>query len=202
MKRFVLIMLILLAPSFAAHAIEAPAGQIIIDNTKVLRGSFVEEHQMNSTQNPVLSSGHFVVAPGHGLIWAIDKPFPTATIVTPNGAIQDFGGVTIKLPVKNLRHLYTMIGGALAGDWNGLDIDFIITRSGDNKNWQMLMTPRPGDKPKLPYATITVSGSHFVQNIVMTKTDGSSDTLSFADAVLSSTPLNDKESALFKISEQ
>jgi len=178
-------------------AIEAPSGQIQIDATKVLRGRFIEQHQLPGAQAPLTSSGHFIVAPARGLIWGIERPFPTTTIVTPNGAAQDIGGMAMKLPAKNLRHLYDMVGGALAGDWNGLETDFEITSSGDGRHWQMTLTPRQNDKPKLSYARITASGGPFVENIVMTKADGSYDAFNFTDPVLSQAPLAANESAVF-----
>ena len=76
-----------------------------------------------------------------------------------------------------------MVSGALAGNWTELEEDFSIVRSGDAHHWQMFLTPHPSEKPKLPYTAITVSGSHFVENIVMVKADGSSDTFSFTDAI-------------------
>lgn len=177
-----------------AYAITAPAGQVLIDHGKVLRGQFVEEHHMGGKE-PLRSTGHFTVAPGHGLIWGIEKPFPTSTIITPQGMAQNIGGMIMKLPVRNLEHLYDIVGGALAGDWNGLEKDFDITQSSTAGHWNMLLTPRQG--MSLPYSTITVTGGKFVETIIMTKANGNSDSFSFRDAVLSAAPLNAQESAVF-----
>jgi hypothetical protein len=195
--RYVLFIIFLVSFPFTVSAVEAPSGQTIIGADKVLRGRFVEEHRTNSSQNPLRSTGHFVVAPAHGLLWSIEKPFPTLTIITPRGLVQDIGGLAVKLPAKNLRHLYDMVGGALAGDWSGLEADFTITRAGSADHWQMLLTPRQNGKQNLPYATITIGGGPFVENIVMTKTDGRYDAFSFGDAVLSDAQLSTQESAAF-----
>jgi len=65
------------------------------------------------------------------------------------------------------------------------------------------LAPRPGAKSKLPFATITVSGGRFVENIVLARTDGTCDSLSFSDEVLSPLPLNEAENAAFvKASKQ
>jgi hypothetical protein len=183
--------------SVTARAFEAPAGQTVIDADKVLRGHFVEIHQTNGTQPPLQTSGHFVVAPAQGLLWYVEKPFPTLTIITPRGMAQDIGGLALKLPAKNLRHLYDMVGGALAGDWSGLESDFTITSSGTAGHWEMLLMPRQDSQNKLPYAAITISGGNFVENIAITKTDGQQDAFSFTGAALSPAPLTDKESAAF-----
>ncbi len=197
MTRFFFLTLFLLACPLTASAAQAPSGQAALAPGQVLRGSFVQESRMKGFNNPLQSSGHFVVAPGHGLIWNIEKPFATSTIVTPRGSIQDLGGLSVKLPIKNLRHLYDMIGGALAGDWSGLEGEYAITQSGNQAQWQMLLTPRHRTKSTLPYASITVSGGRFVENIAMMKPDGSSDRVSFADEALSTAPLAANESAAF-----
>jgi hypothetical protein len=194
--RYFLLIVVFLSFPLTARATEAPSGQVVIDAHSVLRGRFVEEHQINQTQAPMQTSGHFVVAPDHGLIWGIEKPFPTLTIITPNGATQDVGGIALKLPTKNLHHIYDMVGGALAGDWKGLETEYNVKRDGA-AHWQMLLTPRTQNKQTLPYATITVSGSRFVENIVMTKIDGASDSFEFSDEALSSAPLTAAENAAF-----
>jgi len=199
MRVFILIFAVALFP-LPAHAVEAPAGQIRIDAGQVLRGNFVEQHQVPGIDGPMQSTGHFVIAPDHGLIWSVEKPFPTSTIVTPSGSAQDIGGIAVKLPIKNLRHIYEMVGGALAGDWDKLESDFTLTRGGDRDHWQMILTPRSpedGGKPKLPYTSITVSGGKFVENIAMMKGDGSYDTLNFTGEILSPAPLTHQEITVF-----
>jgi len=195
--RFFVLTFLLLTLSLTAHAIEAPSGQTVVDAGKILRGHFVEEHQLGNGQMPMQTSGHFVVAPAEGLIWGIEKPFPTLTIVTPHAAVQDLGGLVIKLPAKNLRHLYDMVGGALAGDWHNLESDFTITKSGGAAHWQMVLTPLPDGQHKLPYKVITVSGSRFVEDIVLTKADGNIDMFTFSDETLAAAPPTPQESATF-----
>lgn len=190
---FPLFLFFVLLPPMAG-AVNAPAGQALIDASHVLRGRFLEEHQMGMN-NPIQSAGHFTVAPGHGLIWGIEKPFPTSTIITRQAVVQDLGGLTMKLPAKNLRHLYDMVGGALAGDWSALANDFDITPGSAGGRWTMLLTPRQNGT--LPYSTITVSGGQFVENIIMAKANGNSDSFSFSDAILSPAQLSAQESAAF-----
>jgi hypothetical protein len=196
MRAFFLILL-LLTISMTASAAVAPPGQVPIGPDQVLRGRFTQESQMKGSNIPIQSSGHFVLAPAHGLIWNMEKPFPTSTIITPKGSVQDFGGVAVKLSIKNLRHLYEMIGGALRGDWSGLEADYIITPTVNTAHWQMLLTPRPDGKSKTPYASITVDGSRFVEKIAMTKIDGGVDTLDFTEEVLSPAPLTANENLAF-----
>ncbi len=192
-----LVLLFLAVFPCASYAVEMPAGQKSIDRERVLRGNFTHEMKAPALKDPWRTSGHFVVAPATGLIWGVDKPFPTATVVTPEQATQQIGSMNVKLPIKNLRSLYDVVSAALAKDWSKLEKDFIIKHSINNERWNMLLTPRIADKPKLPYMHIEVSGSAFVEKILMTKADGGYDAIDFSDEVLSSAPLTDAEKAIF-----
>jgi hypothetical protein len=183
--------------SISAYAIEAPTGQIPVTPGQVLRGQFVQVSPMKGSPTPVQSNGHFIVAPGYGLIWNMEKPFPTSTIITPKGSVQDLGGIAIKLPIKNLDHLYRMVGGALTGDWDALAADYTITTTQNGDHWQMVLTPRGTGKPTLSYQAITVSGRHFVENIILAKADGTADTFAFSGETLAKAPLAADEVAAF-----
>jgi hypothetical protein len=181
-----------------ASATDAASSQTVIDINHILRGQFTQEHVSYAGNAPFSSSGHFVVSPGHGLIWGTEKPVATTTIITPRSAAQDFGGLAIKLPIRNLEHLYGIISSALAGDWSRVEEDFIIGRSNDAHGWHILLTPRPGNGVKLGYTTITVSGHKFIENMIMAKADGSYDGLTFSDMTLEAASLSKMERLLFK----
>jgi hypothetical protein len=194
--RTLLAFALLLLPTVAL-AVEAPSGQVRVEDGKVLRGNFVEEREIKGVEEPLRLSGSFLAAPGKGLLWNIEKPVPTSTVITREGAYQKLGGLSMKLQVKKLAHLYDMVSKALAGNWQKLENEFEIAQSGSGERWQMVLTPRRGVSAKLPYASISVSGGRFVENIVMTRTDGISDALTFTNEVLSPAQLTQKELALF-----
>ncbi len=183
--------------SCMASAAEAPPGQVRIDAEKVLRGKFVELRQMSGLDDPLRFSGRFVVAPKFGLIWHIEKPFPTSTVVTPARAIQDIGGIAVALRIKKLAHIYRLVSNAMAGNWEALDADFAMALSGDAKRWHMTLTPRKGGKSSLPYASIALNGGRFVETIVLKRKDGLTDAFSFSEETLEELPLLQKEATLF-----
>lgn len=193
MRLFILLASFALFPMAAQAAVDTPPGQMRLGAGQILRGHFAEERQIKSTDNPLQTSGHFVASVDHGLIWAMEKPLPTSTIITPNGIVQDIGGLAMKLPAKNLAHLYAMISEALAGNWNGLEGDFTISRSGSAGHWQMFLTPNATNNLKQTYVAITISGNRFVENVVMTKVNGTYDAITFSDMAASSEPLTAQE---------
>jgi len=196
MNRYVFLIGFCLIP-LSVQATEAPPGQVHLTQSEILRGQFAEEQLKNGASIPLQTSGHFTIAPANGLLWGIEQPFPTTTIVTANGIAQDLGGMTVKLPAKNMGQLYHMIGGALGGDWQEVENNFTITRSGTEDHWQMLLVPRAEAPRNLASATVTVTGSHFVETIALHRTDGSYDNFTFTNEALSPAPATPKELKLF-----
>ncbi|MDD3371142.1 MAG: hypothetical protein PHE27_04870 [Alphaproteobacteria bacterium] len=173
------------------------AAQMCVGSGSVLRGAFVEERRVGALDGTALRfSGRFVAAPDHGLIWSIEKPFPTTTVVTRNGARQLIGSVSMKMKIKNLDRFYNIVGSALAGNWAAFEKDFSVSHIGNSERWSVLLTPKT-EGTKIPYSSVTVSGSRFVERIVLADEEGDLDTLSFADEVLSPLPLQDSEAATF-----
>ena len=194
MLRYIIALLLLTVP-LSAYAAQKPSAQVPIGDTQILRGQFSEIRELKGIATPFISSGHFLITPAHGLIWGVEKPMATSTIITSNAVMQDVGGLAFKLPAKNLRHLFDMVGGAITGDWARLETDFVITPGGTTDHWQMALTPH--ENIKTPYNSIIVSGGHFVESIVMTKNDGTHDSFNFTNEILSAGPLTANESRLF-----
>ncbi|MDP9127222.1 MAG: outer membrane lipoprotein carrier protein LolA [Pseudomonadota bacterium] len=195
------LLLFALALCIAAPAASADPvpGQAIIGAGDVLRGRFTEERQMKGFNAPLRANGHFVVAPGQGLIWAIEKPFPTTSIITPKGLAQEVGGINVmqtgtkKIPF--LLHLYDMLGGVLAGDWHVLEKDFIMTRAGDDREWEVDLQPRQANNPAMPFNSIIIKGSRYVASALLVKPDGDSDYLTFSGEQVTRAPVSPSEQA-------
>lgn len=195
-----LVFLILITP-VAASADDTRQGQILLHTGNILHGQFVEEKQVQGFNSPLISKGNFTVAPDHGVIWNTEKPFVTTTVITPAGLAQNAGGKIImnlkaqKIPF--MSHLYDMLGGVLAGNWQALETDFIVSKSRKNQGWQVTMTPIRTDNPAMPFSSITAQGHHFVENVVLLKSDGDTDTLTFTHQALSSKQLSAAENSAF-----
>lgn len=198
--RSLLFVLIIMLP-FLASA-DVGTGQTVIGPNDILRGHFTETKHLQGFNGPLVTRGHFVVAPKYGLIWAIESPFPTTTVITPAGLVQRINDKNVmhltaqKIPF--LLHLYDALGGALIGNWKALEADFIVTQNGDEQNWEVTLVPRKADNPAMPFSSITINGHRFVENVVMTKPGGDSDTLTFSNEVISSGEPSIAENHVFK----
>jgi hypothetical protein len=204
MRRFAfcLIGLVILMPG---RAVAAAPTQGLAAN-EVLRGQFVQERHLKGFNAPLRTEGRFVLAPGHGLIWQAEKPFAVDTVITPAGLAQQVNGTqTLRLESSKLpflARLYDMLGGALAGNWGKLESDFTVSRSGDAQNWRVTMLPRKADDIAMPFRSIAVTGSRFVDTVVLAKPDGDSDVLTFLDQSVSSAPLSAAETAALATATQ
>ncbi len=180
-------------------ALPAAAAETLSEG-QVLRGAFVQERFLKGFQAPLKSEGRFVLAPGRGLIWRTETPFAVTTIMSPAGLVQEVkGNETMRLPAARLpfmSKLYTMLGGALTGDWKALEDMFAVERTGDAGAWNLHLTPRRAADPAMPIRAITVRGGRFVDEVEIAKPDGDRDRLTFRDQALAVEPPTADEATL------
>ncbi|HEY1723646.1 MAG TPA: outer membrane lipoprotein carrier protein LolA [Magnetospirillaceae bacterium] len=196
MIRRIAIVLLALIPGVAIAAGPDPS----IPPGQILRGLFVQERHLKGFKASFRSEGHFVLAPEKGLIWDADKPFVVNTVITASGIVQVVGGnETMRLSAARLpflSRLYDMMGGALAGNWQALEKDFSVERSGDAKVWTVVLTPRVANA-QMPFRGLTAKGSRFVESVEITEASDDTDDLTFVDQTVSSTPLSSDEEKEF-----
>lgn len=168
---------------------------------QVLRGQFVQMRSLEGFQAPLKSEGRFVVASGRGLIWIVDKPFPTTTVITPAGLVQEArGNETLRLAASRMpfmSRLYDMLSGTMSGDWSQLKEDFTVESSGSDKNWQLRLTPaKSGNNASLPIQEMDVQGDRFVNAVDIRRPNGDRDQLQFHDQSIDTQPLSADEAKL------
>lgn len=167
----------------------------------MLRGRFTQTRQLQGFTRPLVTTGGFALAPDRGLIWRAETPFAVTTVMSPVGLVQELRGTeTFRLPAERipfLGQLYTMLKGALAGDWSALDTDFVVTRSGDLAAWQATMTPRGQPSAVMPFQAITATGGCFVDAVDLLKPGGDTDRLRLTDQSVVTGRLTGDEEATF-----
>ncbi len=187
MTRLIALIIFLVAAMVqSALAADAVGG---IPQGQILRGRFVQERHLAGFAAPLKSEGRFLLAPGRGLIWSVEKPFAVTTVISPGGLIQEMqGNETMRLPAARLpalAKLYGMLGGALTDDWRGLETVFDVVRDGGPDAWRMILTPKRSDDPAMPFRAIALRGGRFVDEVELRKPDQDRDRLLFLDQALS-----------------
>ena len=192
----VLFLLIMLLPmtAQAAEPQPVPPGQM-------LQGRFTQERQLAGMPKPLRSEGRFLLVPGQGLIWRAEKPFATATVITPNGLAQLVEGQqTLSLPASRLpflRPFYDMLSGTLAGDWRAIERNFTVTREDSGPIWIVRLVPKKSDSTNAPFESIRLSGKSFVETVDIAKTGGDQERLVFTDQTLSPAAIPPDDARLF-----
>jgi Outer membrane lipoprotein carrier protein LolA-like len=157
------------------------AGMTPVRQGEVLRGRFKQIRELKGFDAPLQSNGSFVVAPGRGLIWRVEAPFPMATIMSASGLLQDVNGKeAMRVPANKMpfiAKLYDMLGGALSGDLEALSSSFVITREAEAKGWRFRMVPKNAGDPNMPLKSIVVRGQAFVEEVQMVKDNGDKELL-------------------------
>lgn len=179
--------LLALTAAFVVAGAAPPPPWRAIAAGQVLRGNFTQQRRIAGFNHPLLSSGDFVLAPGHGLIWRTRQPFAIVTVITPAGLVQTVDGAettrltAAKLPF--LARLYDLLSSALDGDRHALDADFLVTEHRDAQDWELQLTPRT-TSDSMPFRGITLRGAQFLNEVRIDGRDDSSDRLVFSAQAL------------------
>ncbi len=179
-------------PALAADPIALKPGEL-------LRGRFIQERFLTGFDKPVRSEGSFVLAPGHGLIWRGETPFPVITAIAPAGIVQSVGGTeTMRLSAAKLpflARLHAIMGGAMAGDWQSLESEFAVSREAKGATTMVTLTPLRADAGQ-PVKSITARVGRFVEEVDVVKPNGDHDRLRFSDQAIATAPPTAEEAAI------
>jgi hypothetical protein len=174
---------------------------------RVLRGQFTQARSLQGFQAPLKSEGSFVVAAGQGLIWKVEKPFATTTVITPSGLVQNSQGAeTLRLPAARIpfiARLYDMLSGTMTGDLSGLKQQFDVQTSGSPEKWSLQLIPKgsvsggsAGDPQNIPIQRMDLTGDQYVESVDIHRQNGDRDLLTFSGQHVDTQPLSQEEQGL------
>ena len=168
---------------------------------QTLHGRFEQARNLKGITSTLKSDGTFVLAPGRGLIWRIEDPIQTITVITPAGIRQIVNGSEVQrieaAKVPFIAHFYDMLNGALMGDWTAMRHDFSVETTGNRGAWRTLLTPlRPNDPIAGMLASIVITGGKMVDGVEIRRTNGDSERIAFLDQAVSSVALSGDDARL------
>lgn len=187
----------LLCFALLVSARPASAQTVTLADGQILRGQFEQKRYLSGLANPVRSSGTFTLVAGRGLIWTTTKPFPTTTVMTEAGLVQDVKGKeTVRLAASRLpimSKLYTMFGAALTGNWEAMQSAFALKRQQKGQAWSIRLDSLRPDDPNLPIKAINARGQKLLDEVEVVKPNDDRDVLSFFNQKLEGGPLTAEE---------
>jgi hypothetical protein len=168
---------------------------------QTLHGGFEQARNLKGITSTLKSDGTFVLAPSKGLIWRIQDPIQTTTVITPAGIRQIVNGSEVQrieaAKVPFIAHFYDMLNGALMGDWTAMRHDFSVETTGNRDAWRTLLTPlHPNDPIAGMLASIVISGGKMVDSVEIRRTNGDSERIAFLDQAVSSVALSGDDARL------
>lgn len=158
----------------------------------VLRGQFEQVRQLKGFRHPLRSSGTFLLAREHGLIWDTREPFASRMVLTRERLLTRMpdGGTRVLLDgtqTPALSALNALLLALLAGDLDVLARQFEAEQTlAAGGSWTLQLVPREGDMRRI-IAVVSLSGDRYVREIEISESGGDHTRIRFLG--LSESPL-------------
>ena len=189
-KAYVVALLLGLSP--LAHAFDLQQLSDQLARPQVIHGDFIQEKHLRALPKPLTSTGTFVLAKDHGLLWQLNTPLKQDYRITALGIARRNGSEWQMLPGKSAgAEQNRLFLAVLQGDSSGLARDFELRLQGQPTQWTLTLTPR-SLLLKQVFTQINIDGGELVQRIELQETQGDSTVLKLQNSI-SHLPLSDAE---------
>lgn len=159
----------------AADADVASQVKVRLDTGAVVHGKFEQKKQVKGFKRPLISTGDFVVAKGHGVRWHTASPFDSVLTVRPDDIRSTQAGAEVfalsAAKEPTVRVINQVLFALLAGDVEVLRTHFEVTGTIDEKAWHLELTPKAKALGKV-LARISLDGDTFVRSLELTEGSG------------------------------
>lgn len=174
--------------------------QALVARPDAMCGVFVQQKTLVGLRLPVRASGRFCVVAAHGVLWSIQRPFPSTLLLTRAEIVESQGGrVTSRISASEepaVGVISELLFSVLAGDLKKLQGAFAIAASVETTTWSARLIPKGADMRRA-ISVIELSGAEFVRQITITESSGDRTAISFADFVTGTSALTPDEMRAF-----
>lgn len=152
----------------SAHAPESPDA--------VVRGEFEQEKYLVELDEPLVSTGEFVAAPGDGLIWRVHQPVTSTMVVTERHLVETVEGrETLRVTAEErpaLRMMATAMLAVFRAEADRLKEFFEIDiESAVEDDWVLRLRPR-GEGAAEYMEAMRIRGGTRVERVEVTEGGG------------------------------
>ncbi|MBM1205269.1 outer membrane lipoprotein carrier protein LolA [Pseudomonas fragi] len=187
-----LVCVLLLGFTPLAHAFDLQQLSDQLAKPQVIHGDFIQEKHLRALPKPLTSTGTFVLARDHGLLWRLKTPLQQDYRITAQGIARRDGTSWQMLPGKRAgAEQNRLFLAVLQGDSSGLQRDFDLQLQGTPDHWTLTLTPR-SLLLKQVFKQINIEGGELVQRIELQEAQGDSTQLKMHNSV-SNQPLSEAE---------
>ena len=137
-----------------------------------VQGAFAQQRYLKSLNQPMSTSGRFVLLPKKGLLWQMQKPFDNRLRVRADGIMQWNGKAWVSAgsrsgQAQQIRLFLDLLGGNTAG----LEKQFDLQLSGNAQKWTLRLNPKTALMKQI-FTRIDISGDAVVRKIELSETQG------------------------------
>jgi hypothetical protein len=134
----------------------------------IVKGNFVQEKYLTRFDRSLMSSGNFIIAVEHGMVWETLRPFPSTMVLGKQFILQSRpDGRTSVLSAQGnetFTQMADVISMVFSGQSQGLLENFEVYFLGSVSNWTIGLLPR--DSVFASFVTrITMSGDSAIRSI-------------------------------------
>ncbi|MCQ4320588.1 outer membrane lipoprotein carrier protein LolA [Stutzerimonas stutzeri] len=153
-----------------------------LSEPEVIRGNFTQEKYLRALPQPLLSTGTFVLARDHGLLWFLREPLQQDYRISASGiARRDASGWQPTHQQGAAARQNALFLAVLRGDTEVLKRDFELALSGTAENWALSLTPRSKLLGQI-FTRILIQGGSTAERIELIETQGDSTLLLLTDS--------------------
>ena len=202
--RVIVVTMLLLATSALAE--DVPAGQTTFADVAaqlaapaVLRGNFAQARKIALLQNPLLSSGQFILSE-KGLYWQQDEPIPALMIANDerlmqqvdDGPLEDIGAAKNPVVLSLSNSFLSIFRGSEAELRERFDVEF----ASDSDLWTIRLTPTSYPMSEV-IDSVILRGRTYIEMITVISRSSDETTISFTNLQTEPGQLTDNELELY-----
>jgi Outer membrane lipoprotein carrier protein LolA-like len=169
---------------------------------QTLYGRFVQQRYLKGLTAPLKTQGDFVVSPAAGIIWRVNQPVRSITVITAAGMRRITDGDVQRLAsskVPAYAHMYASLADAITGNWAALRQDFTVAYTGDRHAWRVILTPLQSTGSLSAHLTsVILTGGARIDTVDINHANGDSEQVAFLNQVVSNTPLSEPDTLLLR----
>nr|WP_276583953.1 outer membrane lipoprotein carrier protein LolA [Pseudomonas sp. RIT-PI-AD] len=182
-----LVLLLGLAASPWAAALDLQQLAARLQAPAVVRGAFVQEKHLRALPQPLVSRGHYVLARGRGLLWFLETPLRQDYRITLDGIARRQDGAWQATAQQGAAARQNQLSLALlSGDSAALQRDFELDLQGGDDAWTLTLTPRALLLRQI-FQAIRIQGGERVEQVELLETQGDRTLLRMPDSRVDAT---------------
>ena len=146
-----------------------------------VQGAFAQQRYLKSLNQPMNTSGRFVLLPKKGLLWQMQKPFDNRLRVRADGIMQWNGKSWVAANPSKMNGQSQQIRlflDLLGGNTQGLEKQFDLQLSGSQQKWTLRLNPKTALMKQI-FNHIEISGDSVVRRIELNEKQGDRTVMQF-----------------------